>query len=180
LVRVVVRRRALEQEIIAGRRGGKHRGSLQFADLEVVKRDVERDRTVLDETVVTDHWHMLALSGLHDGGGLLGVVWNDDQNAGAGIEQLVGLLKLKVVVAFGILDGDFGAAIVGMGLDTLERAWMARTTVQTPFRWGSEEWRNAFMRVDDRNREALARAGEERRRRQAEAKKGDRQPKGES
>jgi hypothetical protein len=64
---------------------------------------------------------------------------------------------------------------VGTALDLLEKAWMARTTVQTPFRWGNDEWRLAFMRVDDSNREALARAGEERRRLQTKAKKGDRQ-----
>ena len=63
-------------------------------------------------------------------------------------------------------------SIVGTALDLLERAWMPRTTVQTPFRWGNEGWRDAFMRVDDSNREALARAGEERRRRQAEKKAG--------
>jgi hypothetical protein len=62
-------------------------------------------------------------------------------------------------------------SIVGIALELLERAWVPRTTVQTPFRWGSEEWREAFMRVDDSNRESLAREGEERRRLQAEAKK---------
>ena len=71
-------------------------------------------------------------------------------------------------------DAEMQRSIVGTALDTLERAWMARTTVQTPFRWGNDEWRDAFMRVDDSNREALARAGEERRRRQAEAKKEER------
>ncbi len=71
-------------------------------------------------------------------------------------------------------DAEMQRSIVGTGLDMLERAWMARTTVQTLFTWGNDEWRDAFMRVDDRNREALARAGEERRRHQAEAKKGDR------
>ena len=71
-------------------------------------------------------------------------------------------------------DAQMQRSIVGTGLDLLERAWIARTTIQTPFRWGNDEWRGAFMRVDDRNREALAREGEERRRRQGEAKKGDR------
>jgi D-proline reductase (dithiol) PrdB len=70
-------------------------------------------------------------------------------------------------------DAEMQRLIVGTALDLLERAWMARTTVQTPFRWGSDGWRDAFMRVDDSNREALAREGEERRRLQAEAKKGD-------
>ncbi len=62
-------------------------------------------------------------------------------------------------------------SIVGTALDLLERAWMARTTVQTPFQWKNETWRKNFMLVDDSNREALAREGEERRRIQAEAKK---------
>jgi len=66
-------------------------------------------------------------------------------------------------------------AIVETALNLLERAWMPRTTVQTPFRWENDEWRDAFMRVDDSNREKLAQEGEERRRRQAEAK-ADRQP----
>ena len=72
-------------------------------------------------------------------------------------------------------DAKMQHSIVGIALDLLEKAWMPRTTVQTPFHWGNDEWRLAFMRVDDSNREALARAGEERRRLQAEAKKGDRQ-----
>ena len=62
-------------------------------------------------------------------------------------------------------------AIVGIGLDLLERAWMPRSTVQTPFYWDNEEWRKDFMLVDDSNREALAREGEKRREFQAEMKK---------
>ncbi len=77
-------------------------------------------------------------------------------------------------------DAEMQHSIVGTALDLLEKAWMARTTVQTPFRWGNDEWRLAFMRVDDSNREALARAGEERRRLQTEAKKGDRHSDGKS
>ena len=69
-------------------------------------------------------------------------------------------------------DAEMQRAIVGIALTLLERAWMPRTTVQTPFRWENDAWRDAFMRVDERNREALARQGEERRRRQAEAKAG--------
>jgi len=62
-------------------------------------------------------------------------------------------------------------SIVEMALDLLERAWMPRTTVQTPFRWDNDAWRENFMRVDESNREALARAGEERRQMQADMKK---------
>jgi hypothetical protein len=67
-------------------------------------------------------------------------------------------------------DSEMQRSIVGTALDLLERAWVARTTVQTPFRWENDEWRDVFMRVDESNREALALEGEERRRLQAEAK----------
>jgi D-proline reductase (dithiol) PrdB len=69
-------------------------------------------------------------------------------------------------------DAEMQRSILGSALTLLERAWMPRTTVQTPFRWDTDAWRDAFMRVDDNNREALARAGEERRRRQAASKAG--------
>lgn len=67
-------------------------------------------------------------------------------------------------------DVEMQRAIVGIGLDLLERAWMPRTTIQTPFQWENDDWRTKFMRVDESNREALARAGEARRRRQDEAR----------
>ncbi len=70
-------------------------------------------------------------------------------------------------------DADMQRAIVGMGLDLFEHAWMPRTTVQTPFVWDADDndgWRDHFMRVDDSNRAALAAAGEARRRDQAAAK----------
>ena len=63
-------------------------------------------------------------------------------------------------------------SIVGSALDLLERTWIPRTTVQTPFHWDNDLWREASMRVDDNNREALAREGDKRRQRQAEVKKG--------
>ncbi len=58
-------------------------------------------------------------------------------------------------------------AIVGTAVDLAERAWMPRTTVQSPFEWGNDEWRDRYMRVDDSNRSELAREGEQRRARQA-------------
>jgi hypothetical protein len=62
-------------------------------------------------------------------------------------------------------------SIVGMALDMLERAWLPRTTIQTPFHWDNDEWRENFMRVDESNRETLAREGEQRRQMQAGMKK---------
>lgn len=69
-------------------------------------------------------------------------------------------------------DRNMQRSTVESALNLLDRAWIPRTTIQTPFRWENDTWRDAFMRVDDSNREALARAGEERRRLQAEVKTG--------
>ena len=64
------------------------------------------------------------------------------------------------------------SSILESTLTLLNSAWMPRTTVQTPFQWENDEWRDAFLRVDDSNREMLARAGEKRRRLQTEIKDG--------
>jgi hypothetical protein len=67
-------------------------------------------------------------------------------------------------------DAEMQSSIVGIALDLLERAWMPRTTIQTLYQWNNDEWREAFMRVDAVNREALAREGEARREFQAQLK----------
>jgi D-proline reductase (dithiol) PrdB len=67
-------------------------------------------------------------------------------------------------------DAEMQRSIVETALTLLERAWMPRTTVQTSFNWGNDAWRDTFMQVNDNNREALIRAGEERRRLQATRK----------
>jgi hypothetical protein len=61
-------------------------------------------------------------------------------------------------------------AIVSLGLDLLEHARWPRVTVQSPFAWGGDEWRRNYMYVGPENREALSRAGERRRARQAQRK----------
>jgi hypothetical protein len=68
-------------------------------------------------------------------------------------------------------DAGMQRSIVGIALDLLERAWLPRTTVQTPYQWSNDDWREDFMRVDAANREALAREGEARREFQAKLKK---------
>ncbi len=67
-------------------------------------------------------------------------------------------------------DTRMQRSIVGIALELLDRAWVPRTTVQTPFRWEDDAWRDAYFRVDNDNREMLARAGEERRRLQSGTK----------
>ena len=70
-------------------------------------------------------------------------------------------------------DRAMQSEIVGAGLTLLEHAWSPRTTVQRPEVWDPDNdllWRERYMKVDDSNRDALARAGEERRKRQAAVK----------
>ena len=68
-------------------------------------------------------------------------------------------------------DSEMQQRIVGMALDLLESASVARTTVQTPFRWGEDDtWKDAYARVDPARAESLRRAGEKRRAAQQAAK----------
>mgnify|MGYP001823258808 CR=1 FL=1 len=60
--------------------------------------------------------------------------------------------------------------IVRLALDVVASAVAPRTTVQAPQRWGSDDWRTAFMAIGDHNREALRAAGERRRAHQAAAR----------
>jgi hypothetical protein len=62
-------------------------------------------------------------------------------------------------------DTAMQASILEIALGLLESARFPRTTVQTPFRWPTEDWRTNYMRVDDSNREELLRLGIERRER---------------
>jgi D-proline reductase (dithiol) PrdB len=60
-------------------------------------------------------------------------------------------------------DVAMQTAILEMALDLLEHARYPRTTVQTPFRWPSDDWRANYMCVDESNREELRAMGEARR-----------------
>ena len=49
-------------------------------------------------------------------------------------------------------DPDMQRAIVGLALDLLESARAARTTVQAPYVWSSDQsWREEFMRIETSN-----------------------------
>lgn len=67
-------------------------------------------------------------------------------------------------------DRAMQRAILGIGLELLESARFPATTVKTPFAWPDDAWRHNFMRVDESNRDALLRAGEDRKARQAARK----------
>lgn len=60
-------------------------------------------------------------------------------------------------------DRAMQQSIVSLALDVAATAITPRTTIQAPVRWGSDDWRTAFMRVDDSNIGALRAAGEKRR-----------------
>jgi D-proline reductase (dithiol) PrdB len=67
-------------------------------------------------------------------------------------------------------------SIVGLALDSLEKAFAPRTTVQAPVRWDDVDpdgWRERFMHVGDDNRQLLADAGAERKRLQEEIRQRD-------
>jgi len=64
-------------------------------------------------------------------------------------------------------DRDMQQSIVSLALDVAATAITPRTTVQAPVQWGSDDWRAAFMRVDDSNIDALRVAGDKRRAAQA-------------
>ena len=61
--------------------------------------------------------------------------------------------------------------LLDMALDFFESASLPRTTVQTPFNWDTNEWRENYMAVREGDLEALALAGEERRKSQDEKRK---------
>ena len=67
-------------------------------------------------------------------------------------------------------DRDMQYNIAGGALELLSKAFQPRTTVQRAEIWDATDdvtWRAQYMREDDSNREQLAHAGAERRRRQA-------------
>ena len=62
-------------------------------------------------------------------------------------------------------------AIVRQGLGMFDTATQAGTLLRAPFEWSEDQsWRDCYARVDDSNREALRRKGEQRRQQQTAAK----------
>lgn len=61
-------------------------------------------------------------------------------------------------------DNAMQLANVRLALSLLHAAKAPRTSAQTPFVWADEDdWRGVYSRVDDSNRDELARKGEARR-----------------
>lgn len=69
-------------------------------------------------------------------------------------------------------DVEMQTTIADLAIDLLENAFVPRTTVQAPLVWDEADqgWRDRFMHVGDDNRAALAAAGAERQRLQAEVR----------
>jgi len=61
-------------------------------------------------------------------------------------------------------DIEMQRAILGMALDLLESSRFPRTTVQTPFSWPDDGWRERYMHIDESKMADLRRLGDERRR----------------
>lgn len=66
-------------------------------------------------------------------------------------------------------DVEGQKSIVSLALDVAATAIAPRTTVQAPQRWGTDEWRTAFMEIGEHNIDKLRTAGAARRAAQAEA-----------
>ena len=64
-------------------------------------------------------------------------------------------------------DREMQRQIVSLALDVVDSAIVPRTSVQAPVRWGSDDWRNAFMEIGEHNIDQLRAAGEQRRAAQA-------------
>ncbi len=60
-------------------------------------------------------------------------------------------------------DRDMQRQIAEMTLDVLESARFPQTTVQTPFAWDDEDWRETVARIDPEKLEELREMGERRR-----------------
>ena len=58
-----------------------------------------------------------------------------------------------------------------MALELFASATLPRTTVQTPYNWDTNEWRDNYMAVREGDLKALALAGEERRKSQDEKRR---------
>ncbi|NKB32132.1 MAG: hypothetical protein GKR91_03445 [Pseudomonadales bacterium] len=68
-------------------------------------------------------------------------------------------------------DHDMQLSIISQAIALLRTATTANTTEKAPYIWSADNsWRDDYAKVDDSNREELARRGEERRRRQTEDK----------
>ena len=64
-------------------------------------------------------------------------------------------------------------SIISQAIALFNSSTAPNTTERTPYSWSDDNnWRNDYAKVDDSNREELARRGEERRRLQAEQKAG--------
>ncbi len=68
-------------------------------------------------------------------------------------------------------DVEMQRSVLDLALGLVPSAIAPRTTVQAPQRWGSDDWRSNFMRVDESNRDALKAAGDARRQQQSDFKK---------
>ena len=61
--------------------------------------------------------------------------------------------------------------LLDMALELFESATLPRTTVQTPYNWDTNEWRDNYMAVREEDLEALALVGQERRKSHDKKKK---------
>ena len=68
-------------------------------------------------------------------------------------------------------DIDMQRRILDQALDLFESVDQPGTTVVSPENWGDDDWKRRYMEVNEANRAALAKKGEELRQRRAQREK---------
>lgn len=69
-------------------------------------------------------------------------------------------------------DTEMQRSIVTSGIELLENAKRAKMIKRTPFKWGSEQWRDEYMEIRPEQVEALREQGEARKRMRSGMKTG--------
>ena len=110
---VVVGRRAAQQDVVPLRRPVAQELGLLFADVPIVVGQVHVDISFQDQPVVADDGHGTLLRGFDNPRRGFRVVRHHHQHLHAAREQRFGLLQLFRIIAFGRLDQNVGAQLLG-------------------------------------------------------------------
>ena len=110
---VVVGLRAAEEDVVPFRRPIAQVLRLLLADRPVVVGQVQIDVGFQDQPVVADHGDGALLRGFDNLRRGFRAVRDHDQRLHAALEQRLGMLQLFRIVAFGGLDQDVGAQLLG-------------------------------------------------------------------
>src|SRR5262249_57165029 len=119
-MRVDVRARTFEQDVIPFWRGSDKGTGLHFTNGDDIGAGVETYIGVADEAIVAEDRHAFGFGQLDDANGFLRVMRNDDESFDVGVEKFLGLIELEVVAAIGVLQNDFRSKFLRSLLERIE------------------------------------------------------------